>query len=189
MNSDFIMNINKYNRYNFHQHTYCVFLEIDSIEMENQKVDFKSKSGSSYFFTEAGVYRLSNHWGRAANCKWRLQKTLQTTSRTKLGFALWTSFHPDNATEKYYGITVDLDEQLAYYQHKDSSFFDENVVLRNASETTKRLKQIRNLWATTTWAKHFEVDDVDFLRKAIIEKLITTNQSLQQIKSNLRHKF
>jgi len=157
--------------------------------IECKKADYKSKSGSSYFFTDDGVYRLSNHWGRAANCKWRLQTTTSNPSRTKLGFANWSAFHPDNETEKWYFITVDFENQIVNYQHKFSPEFQEKFVLRTASETTKVIKSIRELLSSDAWAKHFENFEIEKLRKIIIEKLITTNQSLLEIKRNLRKKL
>jgi hypothetical protein len=43
------------------------------------------------------MYRLSNHWGRLANSKWRLiAADTETSSKLKLGFAHWTDFYPDN---------------------------------------------------------------------------------------------
>ena len=154
--------------------------------IEGKKVDYKSKSGSSYFFTEDGVYRLSNHWGRAANCKWRLQSTIANSSRTKLGFANWNAFHPDNETEKLYFVTIDFENQIVNYQHKCSPEYQEKFVLRTASETTKVIKSIRELFSNDAWAKHFDNTEIEMLRKSIIEKLITTNQSLIEIKRNLR---
>jgi len=180
------MDTKTYNRSNFHRHTFCVFHEANLSEIENRKPDYKSKSGSSYYFTETGVYRLSNHWGRAANCKWRLESSNGNTSRTKFGFALWTSFHPDNDNEKLYYITVDFDNETVSYQHKDSGN-PENAMLRTASETTKTIKQIRNLFISDSWAKHFETNNVKDLKKSVIEKLIATNQSLMEIKSGIRN--
>lgn len=174
-----------YNRFNFHRHTFCVFTEVPLESIDTQKVDYKSKSGSSYYFTEQGVFRLSNHWGRAANCKWRLQSAGTNTSRTKLGYADWTAFHPDNDTEKWYFITVDFEHQTANYQHKCSADYQENFVLRTASETTKVIKSIRELFSNDAWAKHFKYEDIADLRQIIIEKLITTNQSLLEIKRQL----
>lgn len=179
------MTINTYNRFNFHRHTFCVFEEVTINTIENKKVDFKSKSGSSYFFTEEGVYRLSNHWGRAANCKWRLKSTSSNLSRTKLGFANWNAFHSDNDIEKLYFITVDLESQIVNYQHKYSTEFNDTYVLRTATETTKIIKSIRDLLSNESWAKHFPNQDIKVLRKEIIEKLITSNQSLSEIKRTL----
>ena len=70
------MPIETYNKTNFHKHTFCIFQEVDFELIKNLKLNFKSKSGSSYYFVENGVYRLSNHWSRVANCKWRLDKNL-----------------------------------------------------------------------------------------------------------------
>ena len=178
-----------YNRFNFHRHTFCVFMEVPMGSINGQKVDYKSKSGSSYYFTEDGVFRLSNHWGRAANCKWRLQSAGINTSRTKLGFANWNAFHPDSETDKLYFITVDFENQIVNYQHQCSPEYEENYVLRTTSETTKVIKSIRDLMSNEAWAKHFQCEDIDDLRKNIIEKLITTNQSLREIKRQLPPKL
>lgn len=179
------MTIKTYNRFNFHRNTFCVFEEVTLTSIENKKVDYQSKSGSSYYFTEEGVYRLSNHWGRAANCKWRLKSTSSNSSRTKVGYANWNAFHPDNDIEKLYFITVDLESQIVNYQHKLSSDYEEKYVLRTATETTKIIKTIRDLLSNESWAKHFPNQDIKALLKEIIEKLITTNQSLLEIKRAL----
>ena len=62
----------QYHKNNFHSHTFCEFVAVESLPKIFSTPNYKSKSGSSYFFTEEGVYRSSNHWGRAANCRWRL---------------------------------------------------------------------------------------------------------------------
>ena len=176
-----------YNKYNFHNHTFCVFKEVDLDTIKNLKLDFKSKSGSSYYFNEGGVYRFSNHWGRAANCKWRLLPNKSSSSnRDKVGFALWSSFQEDNDLEKLYGITVDFQEKTATYVHKNSEDYNPNSLLRTASDSTKIIKQIRNLFANNSWAKYFENANLEELRTKIIEKLITSNTSLQEIKSEIR---
>jgi hypothetical protein len=172
-----------YNKRNFHKHTFCIFKEVEPIEIEGRNPDFISKSGSSYYFTETGVYRLSNHWGRAANCKWRLQSKIGNPSRTKIGFAFWTAFHTDNDSEKLYFIRVDFENHTATYEHKDNAP-PLNALLRTVSETTKILKQIRNLFDSESWSSHLE-GDIEMLRKKIIGKLITTNEPLAEIKRSL----
>ena len=164
-------------------------MEVPMESINGQKVDYKSKSGSSYYFTEDGVFRLSNHWGRAANCKWRLQSIGVNNSRTKLGYADWSAFHPDNDTAQLYFVTVDFEQKTANYQHKYSADYQENFVLRTASETTKVIKSIRDLLSNDSWVKHFQFEDITDLRKNIIEKLITTNQSLLEIKRQLPPKL
>ena len=181
------MAIKTYNRTNFHRHTFCVFQEMDLSLVANQKPDYTSKSGSSYYFAENGVYRLSNHWGRAANCKWRLQTQKNNNlSRTRLGFALWNAFYSDNDTEKLYFIAVDFETQTVHYQHKESAAYQEQFQLRTATETTKIIKEIRNLLTNDSWAKHFD-QPIAVLRNTIIEQLITTNESLIDIKRKLRN--
>jgi len=172
-----------YNRYNFHRHTFCIFREADLSEIENRQPDFKSQSGSTYYFTETGVYRLSNHWSRVANCRWRIEGKASNRSRTKLGFASWSSFHRDNETEKLYFITVNFDDNTVNYQHKENAP-NTTAMLRSASETAKIVKQIRNLLETDSWAKYHE-GNMEYLRKTIVEKLTTTNLSLAEIKRNL----
>lgn len=174
-----------YNRHNFHRHTFCVFQEKNLQAIEGLKPDYQSPSGSSYYFTSEGVYRLSNHWGRAANCKWRLQSSRNPVSRTRLGFALWSSFYPDNDTEKLYFITLDSN-QYVHYQHKDSAEFKPEYQLRTAPETAKIIKEIRNLLTTEAWANYFN-QPIEVLRQEIILQLITTNKPLIEIKKSLRN--
>jgi hypothetical protein len=177
-----------YTKYNFHQHTFCVFKEVDGKEINDLKPNFKSKSGSLYFFNDQGVFRQSNHWGRAANCKWRLESANSgASSRNKIGFANWNSFHNDNEIDKLYFITVDVSLKTATYLHKNNEEYIKTAILRTASETTKRIKIIRNFFENESWAKHFDEVNIDLLRYQIIQKLIETNLSLQEIKSTIRN--
>jgi len=43
-------------------------VEKNDLGIEN----YKSSSGSKYWYTNDGVYRLSNHWGDVASCFWNL---------------------------------------------------------------------------------------------------------------------
>ncbi len=171
-----------YNRSNFHNRTFCIFNEVDLDVIKDVKPNFKSKSGSSYYFTEVGVYRLSNHWGRAANCKWRLISDAKNTNRTKLGFANWNAFYPDNDFEKLYFIEVNYDTQSVNYYHKQSKNCTSDKVLRTSTDTTKRIKQIRTLFDETAWAKHLKDSNTEMLRKEIIKKLIESVATFQEIR-------
>jgi hypothetical protein len=183
-----MMTTNEYNCRNFHKYTFCIFKEVHFDAIKELKPNYKSKSGSSYYFTEVGVFRLSNHWSRVANCRWRLDANLQlqktNNNRTRLGFAKWTDFYSDNEHEKLYFITVDFDQQVANYFHKQSPNYQSRLVLRTASETMKTIKQIRLLLNETSWAKYLKEMNIDTLRKEIIEQMITTDASFQQIRSN-----
>jgi hypothetical protein len=129
------------------------------------------------------MYRFSNHWGRLANSKWRLiPLAIETDIKFKWGFAPWTSFYPDNAIDELYFIQPDYLNNSVNYQHKNSPDFDNKAVLRTSFETSKRIKQIRNLQTLTSWAKYFEYKDLQELRKNIIQELVYSNKKLEEIK-------
>lgn len=175
----------RYHRNNFHKHTFCIFKEVDRNAIAALQPNYKSKSGSCYYFVESGVYRLSNHWGRAANCRWRLDGLSNSANeRTKLGYANWSDFHPDNELEKLYFMVADYKNQSVQFYHKEGANYQPDVVLRTATETMKRVKQIRVLFEETAWAKYLKEEDVAVLRKDIIEKLIGTHASFQEIRKD-----
>jgi hypothetical protein len=171
---------------NSFKNTFCVFQEIELKAIEKMPIQFESKAGSRYYYTESGMYRLSNHWGRLAHSKWRLEPMEpETTSKTKLGFASWNDFYPDNTEEELYYLEVNYSKNTVNYQHKNNPNYDKKAILRTSFETTKKIKQIRNLFTLTSWAKYFEYQDLDVLRQKIINELIFTNKSLDEIKRAL----
>ena len=167
---------------NAFKNTFCVFTEVDPAIIELIKPDFESESGSKYFYTKEGMYRLSNHWGRLGNSKWRLieNKSLESF-KIKLGFANWDEFYQDNKYELLYYLSVDFEIKEVLYQHKMNQTYDGTAILRTADDTMKRVKQARNILQLTNWAKHFE-QDIDELRKWIVTDLIYTNLTLDEIK-------
>ncbi len=174
-----------YNKTNFFKHTFCIFNEVAPDTVQGKDFHYNSKSGSSYYFTNEGVYRNSNHWGRAANCRWRLMpledgKTNNSVAKT--GYAKWTDFYPNNETENLFYIEWDSETDAIHFQHKSNPEYDGKAVLRNAAETTKRIQLIKKLFETDSWADYLNYDDLESLRSVITEALITTNKTLQQIK-------
>lgn len=173
------------------KNTFCVFQEVLPEKIQDLKVQYDSKSGSQYFYTKEGMFRLSNHWGRLANSKWRLEPMEQDGAETsndskfKIGYASWDSFYPDNSEEELYYLEADYIKKTVNYQHKNNPNYDSKPILRTSFETTKKIKQIRNLLTLTSWAKYFEYDDIEQLRKIIIEQLIDTNKTLDEIKRAL----
>lgn len=183
--SDYLCNMEKNFRPNPNsfKNTFCVFYEVAIESINGLKIQYDSKSGSKYYYTKTGMYRLSNHWGRLANSKWRLEPLEpETISKIKLGFASWENFYPDNAVEELYYLEANFQNRTVNYQHKNNPNYDKKAILRTSFETTKRIKQIRNLFSLTSWAKYFEYDDIDDLRKKIIHELIFTNKTLEEIK-------
>ncbi len=169
------------------KNTFCVFYEVALEQIEGLVLQYHSASGSKYYYTPEGMYRLSNHWGRFANSKWRLEPLEPaTSSKFKVGFARWEDFYPDNAEEKLYYIAADYRKKTVNYQHKNNPNYDQKAVLRTSFETTKKIKQVRNLFELTNWAKYFDYEDIDELRKIIIEELIFTERSLEEIKRSIQ---
>lgn len=172
---------------NSFKNTFCIFHEASLDCINGLELQYDSKSGSKYYYTKVGMYRLSNHWGRLANSKWRLEPLEpEIDSKIKLGFAPWINFYPDNALDKLYYLEANYLKKTVNYQHRNNPSYDKKAILRTSFETTKRIKQVRNLFNLTSWAKYFDYDDLDFLRKKIIDELIFTNKSLEEIKKELK---
>lgn len=166
---------------NSFKNTFCVFEEVSFDMIKNIEANYLSDSGSKYFYTNEGMFRLSNHWGRLANSKWRLVDKGISNSKIKLGFATWNSFLPDNDHEELYYLEWDKARNEILYQHKKSIHFDGKAIVRTSSETQKRLKNARNILELSNWAKYFD-EDINVLREKILDDLIYTNLSLEDIK-------
>jgi hypothetical protein len=165
------------------KNTFCIFHEVLPVAIEGMPVQYDSKSGSKYYYTKEGMYRLSNHWGRLANSKWRLEPLEpETQFKFKIGFATWNEFFPDNAEEELYYLEANFEKRTVNYQHRNNPKYDSKTILRTSFDTAKKIKQIRNLFELTSWAKYFDCDDIDALRKEIINQLIFTNKTLEEIK-------
>lgn len=174
-----------YTKNNFHKHTFCIFKEVTADQIENLKLNYTSSSGSCYYFTEEGVFRKSNHWGRAANCKWRLQAIENNKNKTKIGYANWNEFHSINNTEKLFYIKVDFTNKSVQYYHKNLNS-DGNLFLRNASQTTKRVQEIRHLFVNSKKLEYWDYSqDFETLLKTVIQYLINTDLTLFQIKQKI----
>ncbi|PCI31368.1 MAG: hypothetical protein COB60_11925 [Flavobacteriaceae bacterium] len=172
-----------YNRYNFFKHTYCVFKGADLSEIPTVKANYTSKSGSSYFFVNDGVYRLSNHWGRAANCRWRLENGLEERREgAKLGFAKWTSFYADTSHAALYFISVDFENNTAQYHHVLSEENTQKSLVKTSGHTLKRMREIKEVLEKDAWLKYMDTDNEQELRKQIVLQLIQTAKPLREIK-------
>ena len=152
-------------------------------EINNVIISYKSKSGSQYIFSSDGLYRISNHWGRVANCHWRLIPLDKFKSqKTIVGFANWTDFYSNNDNSKLFFIKVDFETNEVNFYHKLSLENQEKVVLRNAKETAKTIQTIKMVLNEKDWAKYLKYDDLDILRKEILNELVNSENSFLVIK-------
>lgn len=161
------------------KNTFCIFNEVDSKIIISRKPDYTSASKSQYYFSADGVFRYSDHWGRTANSKWRLIPMDEKYRKFKTGFALWTDFHKDNDVEILYFIEVDFELNAVFFNHKNNLQTSNNAILRTTSETTKIIRQIRNLLQNDAWTKYFHQKDI---KKQIVMDLIHSNETLVNIK-------
>lgn len=178
------MNRKKYHKGNFFKHTYCVFDERSFNEIKDITHNYISQSGSKYIFLPDGLYRISNHWGRVANCRWRLNTLDKKSQVEKLGFAKWDNFYPNDEAQNIFFIDLDPQTQTYTFKHQLEAKATENIVFRNASQTAKVLKDIKEVCETTTWAKYLKYDDYEVLKEKVIHDLIYTSQNFLEIKRN-----
>ena len=175
-----------YNRSNFHKHTFCLFQQVDFSVLADVKLGYKSNSASEYYFTEIGVYRKSNHWGRAANCRWRLLVNSEYKNQTEIvGFARWTDFYPNNETEKLFYIELNEATNEVNFNHKNHPNYNHQVV-RNASETAKRIKEIKEVLLSNSWAKYLIFDDFEEIKSKMLSELVNTNESFVNLRKILK---
>lgn len=174
----------RYHKFNFYRSTYCEF-EMQNINFfDDMKAHFQSKSGSYYYYTEDGVFRYSNHWGRVANCRWKIQGIDNYKNQQYyVGYANWSSFYPLNSIDKVFYLEVDYTKAKASIKRVEEGL-ENNHFLMNSELVHQRLKQIQTLFKEYKWARYYE-EDIDVLRKKIINKLITTNKTLEQVKLEL----
>ena len=171
-----------YNSTNFFKHTFCEFQQVDDFTFL-EKTNYKSKSESSYFYTDEGLYRKSNHWGRVANCRWKLiSNSKYKNQQIVVGFAKWTDFYPINSSEKIFFIEVDFDEKTAKLQPKK---VNTKQHLFAYSEAQKRIKQINHLFSDDKWTKYFDIQTEELLFK-IISEFIKSGKNLQEIKRSFK---
>ena len=172
-----------YNSSNFFKHTFCEFHQVDDFDFP-ENTNYKSKSNSYYFYTEKGVYRKSNHWGRVANCRWKLiTKENYKNQKTVIGFANWSDFYPINSDNKLFIIHVDFKKESVKIKTNNNLNLQHNFTF---NEALKREQKIKNLFKKKSWASYFNLEEERIIEKVITE-FISTDKSLQQIKNKLKN--
>tara|TARA_R110001583_G_scaffold12326_2_gene54832 strand:+ start:10533 stop:11024 length:492 start_codon:yes stop_codon:yes gene_type:complete len=155
----------------------------------NQKlVHYKSKSGSLYFYTDKGVYRYSNHWGRVANCRWKISGIEAYKNQDYYtGYANWLDFHSLKSNEKCFYLEVNFEEaSVKIYSIKEQN--NPAEFLMTLEFALKRLKEIKTLFKEYKWALYFN-ENIDILRKELISLLINSDKPLQEIKLSFGKRF
>jgi len=178
--------LKSYHKLNFFKHTYCEFDMVDEDLFLQNKEHFKSKSGSIYFYTEEGVYRYSNHWGRVANCRWKISGIEDYKNQNYyVGYANWFNFHALNNFEKAFYLEVDVKNgKTKIYRIKESTAAIH--FLMTLAMAQKRLKQIKLLFKNYKWALYY-TDNVEIVRSKLVSKLINSDKPLQELKQSLKN--
>lgn len=164
----------KYNKYNYFRNTYAVFNEVDSNELPFEKWHYTSKSNSAYYYTKEGVYRKSNHWGRAAKCRWVLKADNElyvSKGRVRIGFAFWTNFFENSEQTKAYFVKVDFENKQVSYAHKSEDASAE-AICRTAKQTQKIILKVKRILQNDSWTKYYDFEDLEVKRKELILDLI-----------------
>ncbi|SNR15175.1 hypothetical protein [Tenacibaculum jejuense] len=174
--------MSKYNKTNFFKHTYCQFEYKELNLLQEENINFKSKSGSSYVYTEQGVYRYSNHWGRVANCRWKLNGIPKYQNQNYyVGYAKWTDFFSLTSEEKLFSLKVNFEtKKVIIYKPENSSkeeLFDLTVIF-------KKKKEVEEVFKNTKWMQYYD-EEVEVLQEKIIRRILTSNKSLREIKLEL----
>lgn len=175
-----------YNRFNFFKHTFAVFKKSEQ-PVGFTKPHYVSNHGSRYFFTDEGVYRYANHWGRVGNCRWRLENIDFKQQTNYWGFCKWTDFYNNEEGLPLYFIEK-IDAETFSFNHKNNTT-NTNLIFRSAADTAKVLKKIQELQLSNTWAKHLNYTDYNELLHYFIDQLIQTNKPFIQIKQEYIGRF
>jgi len=155
---------------------------------EEKKAHFQSKSGSYYSYTDEGVFRYSNHWGRVASCRWKIKGIENYKNQGYyVGFAKWQDFYPLNDSDKVFYIEVNYETKQAKIS-RISSEEKKEVYLMNAVLVNQRLKQIQTLFKEYKWATYIDAP-IEDLRELLITKLINSNTALALLKRELKQQF
>lgn len=178
------MKMKKYNRFNFFKHTFCDWKLIDESFIQGKTPDYKSSTGSAYYFDQDGLARYSNHWGRAANCRWRLVKEDKNNKGFFLGYARWQDFYPNDEKLDYFAIVYDKQNNTVDFAHKQQ-VLDQSIVLRNASQTSKRIVKIKQILQDDSWYKYLEDIDFEVAKDFVIDQLINSKDDFVVIKRKL----
>ncbi len=172
-----------YSKHNFHKHTFCIWKEVPLADVESFKISYTSHSGSRYIFRPEGLYRISNHWGRVANCHWRLVPLAEFKSQFNIvAFANWVDFYSNDDNSKLFYIKVDIPKQEVNFYHKQSATDQKDLIFRNAKETAKTIQTIKKVLTENDWSKYLNFAELEVLREEVIIELVSSNKTFLEVK-------
>lgn len=177
----------KFHKNNFHKNTFAVFQKVSEDTIPDM-VHFSSKYGSKYIFTDKGVYRCSNHWGRVGNCRWRLAEVDYKQQTFFWGFAHWSDFFSNKEDQPIYFIEQ-IDENIFSINHKDAITSDGKPPLRTAKEAAKIIQKLKEITSSTQWAKYLPYENYEEMKCFFIKNLLTTPQNFLQIQKEYLKKI
>lgn len=161
---------------------------IEGDSFKTKSVHYKSKSGSSYSFTEKGVFRYSNHWGRVADCRWKIRGIEDYKNQLYyVGYANWEDFFPLNNQEKAYYLDVDFSTGKTIIYRKIEAEASPHFLM-SLNIAFRRLKEIKELFKDYKWAQYYN-DTIEVVRGALIHKLINSDNPLHLLKQSLKNDF
>ena len=103
-----------------------------------------------------------------------------------IGFARWADFYSNNETEKLFYIEINEEKNEVHFNHKNNPNYNKQV-LRNASETAKRIKEIKEVLQSNSWAKYLVFDDFEEIRRKMLSELSNTNESFVNLRKIIQN--
>lgn len=171
-----------FNSKNFFRNTYCEFQQVD-FDFSNIN-QFESKSGSKYHYTEKGVYRYSNHWGRVANCRWKLSGVENYKNQNwYVGYANWSDFFALNSTEKCFFVEVDLASEEIKIS-VENNIEKSNRFLFSIGQAIRRKKEIQQVLKNDKWLQYIDAE-IDEIKKELVIQLTNSSKKVSEIKSEI----
>lgn len=100
-----------YSSENFYMGTKARWADAKAPERE---ADYISDSGSEYWYTDGGVFRMSSHWGSGvASCDWFLdydESAWEDSNGIRCGFCPWDGFKAKGYEFTVYNVPEEIAE-------------------------------------------------------------------------------
>lgn len=151
------------NKDNYFKNTYAQWKSVSEKELPKETPDYESASGSEYWYTDKGVYRRSNHWGKVASCYWYLNNEVKQTGNNKeVGY---TDFSDIQKME----YTDDREREIARIRRINYTKYIENpeastqayldMLKKDVAERIERAKKLNNTFGAEQARKEKELYD------------------------------